>query len=224
MLRRDFLVSASMVAAAAISPAPSGGSGRAPGAAARRLSVFDSVSLDGFFTDASSDMSWAHSQDPEWTRFQGENSGGEAELLFGRRTYDMMASFWPSPQAMQSMPAVAESMNRMRKSVFSHTLDSAAWQNTRVVKGDLATEVRRMKSEPGPPMVILGSGQIVAQLTQAGLIDEYQIAIVPIVLGAGRTLFEGVTARPRLKLVKSRAFGNGRVMLWYEAGESVTRS
>jgi dihydrofolate reductase len=216
MQRRDFLISASVVAASAVASPSAGGFAPAPSAATRRLSVFNSVSLDGFFTDASGDMSWARSRDPEWTGFQGENAGGEAEMLFGRKTYDMMASFWPSPQAMQSMPAVAEGMNRMRKTVFSHTLDKAAWQNTRVIKGDLATEVRRLKSEPGPLMVILGSGQIVAQLTEAGLIDEYQLAVVPIVLGAGRTLFEGVTTRPRLRLMKSRAFGNGNVMSWYE--------
>jgi len=221
MLRRDFLFSASVVAASALSADAPAASPRPVATSTRRLSVFNSVSLDGFFTDASGDMSWARSRDPEWLGFQGENAGGEAELLFGRKTYDMMASFWPTPQAMQSMPAVAEGMNRMRKSVFSHTLDKAAWQNTRVIQGDLATEVRRMKAEPGPPMLILGSGQIVAQLTQAGLIDEYQLALVPIALGAGRTLFEGVTGRPRLKLQRSRAFGNGTVMLWYDSGVAV---
>ena len=218
MQRREFLFSMSVFTASAISsPSPLGSVGAAA-ATKRRLMVFNSVSLDGFFTDAASDMRWARTQDPEWTRFQGENAGGEAELLFGRKTYDMMASFWPTPRAMQSMPSVAERMNRLRKTVFSRTLDKATWQNTRVVQGDLVAEVQRMKSEPGPSMLILGSGQIVAQLTQAGLIDEYQLVIVPVVLGAGRTLFEGVTARPRLKLVKSRTFDNGRVVLWYEPG------
>jgi dihydrofolate reductase len=107
-------------------------------------------------------------------------------------------------------------MNRMRKTVFSHTLKSGDWENSRVPHTDLATEVRRMKSEAGPGLLILGSGEIVAQLTQAGLIDAYQLVVVPIVLGSGRTLFEGVTGRPRLKVTQTRAFRNGNVVGWYE--------
>jgi dihydrofolate reductase len=85
-----------------------------------------------------------------------------------------------------------------------------------MMKGDLASEVRRMKQEPGDPMVILGSGSIVSQLTDARLIDEYQVVVTPVVLGKGRTMFEGVKERLPLKLTKSRAFGNGSVVLWYE--------
>jgi hypothetical protein len=103
-----------------------------------------------------------------------------------------------------------------RKTVFSHTLKSAEWENTRVAQADLATEIRRMKSEPGPGLLIMGSGQIVAQLSQAGLIDAYQLVVVPIVLGRGRTLFEGVTGKPRLALKQTRAFPNGNVVCWYE--------
>jgi dihydrofolate reductase len=213
MFRRDFMFAASLIAA---SPGTFSGVGRADPIQVRKLSVFDSISLDGYFTDDTSDIAWAHARDPEWQKFSGENAGGEAELAFGRKTYEMMAGFWPTPPAMESMPDVARGMNRMRKTVFSRTLDKPAWENTRVVKGDLPTEVRRMKSEPGPGIVILGSGQIVAQLTQAGLVDEYQIVIVPIVLGKGRALFEGVTGKPRLKLTKTRAFGNGNVVAWYE--------
>jgi dihydrofolate reductase len=182
----------------------------------RKLMVFNNVSLDGYFADAKGDMSWAHKQDPEWTGFTAENASGDAELLFGRITYDMMASFWPTPQAAQISPTVADGMNRMRKSVFSRTLDKASWQNTRVIKGDLATEVRKMKQEAGPDMLLMGSGQIVSQLTDAALIDEYQIVVTPTVLGRGRTMFEGVSSRPNLKLTKTRAFGNGNVVLWYE--------
>src|SRR3954468_2554958 len=89
--------------------------------------VFNSVSLDGFFTDASGDMSWAHKNDPEWNDFTRGNAKGESTLLFGRKTYEMMAGFWPSPQAKQSFPEVAEGMNRQPKVVFSRTLDKASW-------------------------------------------------------------------------------------------------
>lgn len=182
----------------------------------RKLHVFNSVTLDGYFTSPDGDMTWAHKQDPEWNEFTSGNASGRGELLFGRVTYEMMASFWPTAQAAQMLPTVAEGMNTMSKVVFSRTLDKATWRNTTLVKGDLVSEVRQMKQASGNDLVILGSGSIVAQLAQAGLIDEYQIVVCPVVLGRGRTLFEGVKERVNLKLTKSRAFGNGNVVLWYE--------
>jgi len=181
----------------------------------RKVHVFDSVSLDGFFTDEQNDMSWAHKRDEEWNAFAGGNAGGDGELLFGRVTYEMMAAFWPTPQAAQMLPDVAAGMNRMRKTVFSRTLDSVGWQNTTLVKGDLVSAVTRMKQQAGPDMVILGSGSIVSQLTQGRLIDEYQLVVNPIILGKGRTLFETVDRKIGLTLTKTKAFKNGNVVLWY---------
>jgi dihydrofolate reductase len=118
--------------------------------------------------------------------------------------------------AIQNSPEVAEGMNNFSKVVFSRTLDSASWKNTKLVKGDLAAEVRKMKNQDGEGMAILGSGSIVAQLASEELIDEYQIALIPVALGKGRTMFEGVKKRLNLKLMKTRAFANGNLMLWYE--------
>lgn len=182
----------------------------------RKIHVFNNVSIDGFFTDANGDMSWAHKHDEEWNAFASGNASGSGELLFGRVTYDMMAAFWPTPQAAQMLPEVAAGMNRMRKTVFSRTLDKVTWENTTLVKGDLAAEVRKLKREPGPDMVILGSGSIVSQLTEARLIDEYQIVLNPIVVGKGRTLFETVGNKVSLQLTNTRSFQNGNVVLWYE--------
>ena len=184
----------------------------------RRVSAFEQVSLDGFFTDAGGDMSWAHKQDPEWDAFTASNAsdGDGGALLFGRVTYEMMASFWPTPAAKDMNAAVADGMNKMPKVVFSRTLDRASWSNTTLVKTDPAAAVRKMKSETGPDMAILGSGTIVTQLAQAGLIDEYQIVVVPVVLGTGRTLFEGVKEKIPLKRTRTRTFGNGNVVIWYE--------
>jgi dihydrofolate reductase len=181
-----------------------------------RLIAFEQVSLDGYFVDAKGDMSWAHKQDPEWNAFAASNARGGGALLFGRVTYEMMASFWPTPAARERVPAVAEGMNNLPKFVFSRTLEKASWKNTTLVKGDLAAEVQRMKNGSGPGMAILGSGTIVSQLAEAGLIDEFQIVVNPIVLGKGRTLFEGVKGRLGLKLLKTRPFGNGNVVLYYE--------
>ncbi len=183
----------------------------------RKLLVFNSVTADGYFTDTNGDMSWAHKSDPEWNEFVAENSKSGGELLFGRVTYQMMESFWPMPAAAKQFPEVAEHMNNLPKVVFSRTLDSVSWQNTKLVKGDLAEEVRKLKQETGEDMVILGSGSIVAQLAQSKLIDEYQMVVNPIVLGAGRTMFDGLKEKLDLKLTSSRTFGNGNVLLCYKA-------
>lgn len=212
MLRRDFLMATSVVAASAVAGSGPGGGAGTP---QRKLIMFNHVSLDGFFTDTTGDMSWAHARDEEWQRFTNENAGGEAELIFGRKTYQMMAGFWPTPQAKQAMPEVAASMNRMRKYIFSRSLRNTDWENSTLLNGDLASEVRRLKAQRGPGLLIMGSGEIVSQLTQAGLIDEYQVVTVPLIVGRGRSLFEGVTTRPRLKLTKSRTFQNGNVVCWY---------
>jgi dihydrofolate reductase len=184
----------------------------------RRLISFTQVTLDGYFTGRNGDLSWAHEgpQDAEWNAFVAENASGGGQLLFGRITYELMVSYWPTPAARENDPVVAEGMNSLPKVVFSRTLDKASWSNTRLVKGDLATEVRRLKHEPGEGMVILGSGSIVSQLAQAGLIDEYQIVVKPVALGEGRTMFEGIQQKLNLKRTKARTFTNGNVLLSYE--------
>ena len=182
----------------------------------RKLVAFNSVTLDGYFTDANGDMSWAHKNDPEWNEFTAENAKGGGTLLFGRITYELMVSFWPTPAAMQNMPEVAEGMNNLPKVVFSRTLDQASWNNTRLVKSGLVEEVRKMKNEDGEDMVILGSGSIVSQLSEHGLIDEYQMVVNPIVLGKGRTMFESLNKRLPMKRTRTRTFENGNVLLCYQ--------
>lgn len=182
----------------------------------RRLIAFEQVSLDGYFADADGDMSWAHKQDPEWNEFVGRNASGESPLLLGRVTYELMAGFWPTPAAMETMPVVAEGMNRVPKLVFSRTLERPSWANSTLIRGDMVAEVKRLKREPGPDMAILGSGSVVSQLAAAGLIDELQIVVNPVVLGRGRALFEGVEGRLDLRLARTRTFGNGSVLLSYE--------
>ena len=182
----------------------------------RKLLVFNNQSLDGFIADMNGDMSWAHSHDLEWQAFIADNAKGESQMLFGRKTYDLMASFWPTPQGMQAFPSVAEAMNKAPKVVFSRTPEKATWNNTKLIKTDPAAEVRRLKNEPGPGMVIFGSGSIVSLLAQEGLIDEFQVVVIPVVLSKGKSMFEGIKDKLRLKLTKSRIFGNGNILLCYE--------
>ena len=181
-----------------------------------KLIVYNAMSLDGYFTDAKGDMSWAHKQDPEWQAFVKENASGGGRLLFGRITYQLMASFWSTPAAMQSNPVVAERLNALPKFVCSTTLQQVTWNNTTLLKGDLTTEVRKLKQQAGADIVVMGSGSVVAQLAEAGLIDQYQIVLNPLVVGQGRTLFEGVQRKLPMKLAKSRPFANGNVVLFYE--------
>ena len=175
-----------------------------------KLVVFNHVTMDGYFTDAKSDMSFAHrqEQDPEWESFVTSNAGGGGVVVFGRITYELMASYWPTPMAAQQMPVVAERMNNLPKVVFSRTLDRVSWQNTQLLKGDLLSEIRRLKQAPGPGLI--------AQLAPHGVIDEYHVIVNPVILGSGRTMFEGVKDSLQLKLTSNRTFKNGNVLLSYE--------
>jgi dihydrofolate reductase len=183
----------------------------------RRLIVFNSTTLDGYFVGPNGDLGWAHGgpPDPEFDAFIADNAGSGGQLLFGRVTYQLMAAYWPTAEARQAAPAVAEGMNTMPKVVFSRTMEQASWSNTTVVKGDIAAAVRRMKAEPGPDMVIMGSGSIVAQLTPAGVIDEFQLVVTPVVLGKGRTMFDGLEAPLALERTDSRSFPGGKVFVCY---------
>jgi len=181
----------------------------------RKLGVFNLVTLDGYFTGPGGDISW-HNPDTEFQELANAASNSGNTLLFGRVTYELMARYWPTPDAIRDDPVVALGMNGSEKIVFSRTLKSADWANTRLVKDDMLAEVRRLKEGSGKGLTILGSGSLVSQLAQEGLIDEFQILLNPVVLGQGRTMFEGVKDRLSLKLVSSRTFKNGTVLLDYE--------
>ena len=184
----------------------------------RKLAAFSQVTLDGYFTGVNGDISWAHkdSQDAEWNAFVADNARAGGVLLFGRITYELMASYWPTPTALENAPIVAERMNNLPKVVFSRTLEEASWNNTKLVKGDMAAAVRQLKTQEGENVAILGSGSVVSQLAQEGLIDEYQIVVNSVVLGRGRTVFDGIRHKLTLRLTKMRTFANGNVLLCYQ--------
>jgi len=188
----------------------------------RKIIAFENTSLDGYFVDDNGDMSWAHrgSVDDEFNAFVSENNSGESEFIFGRKTYELMASYWPTPMAQEQNPIVAETMNSRSKHVFSRTLNELSWANSHPKNGDLISEVQNLKESVGPDLVILGSGSIVSQLSQAGLIDEFHVVVNPIVLGIGRTLFEGKRPALQLKLDRLLGFKNGKVFLSYGVASS----
>jgi dihydrofolate reductase len=181
----------------------------------RKLIVFNLMTLDGYFEGQDGDISW-HNVDEEFNRYAIEKVKAGNTLLFGRVTYELMAGYWPTPEAIKNDPIVAERMNNLPKIVFSRTLDQVHWNNTRLVKGDMLSEIRKMKQESGNNMTILGSGSIVSQLAPQGLIDEFQVMLNPVVLGKGKTMFQGIQDKLALRLTKTRVFYNGNVLLHYE--------
>ena len=181
----------------------------------RKLVVFNFLTLNGYFEGPDGDLSW-HRHGEEEGKYASESVGQGGVLLFGRITYEHMAAFWPTPMAMQQMPAVAKGMNNAEKIVFSRTLKTADWENTNIISGDLIKEVDRLKKVPGKDMCLLGSGSILTQLADAGLIDEYQFMVDPVALGSGTPAFKGLKKKLDLKLVSTRKFSSGVLLLNYQ--------
>jgi dihydrofolate reductase len=179
----------------------------------RKLRVFESVSVDGYFADPGGDMSFAHhhGQDPEFGSWVAANASSGGALLFGRKTYEMMQNFWTTPAAAAQMPEVARGMNASKKYLASRTV-RPTWQNTELLSEELVPAIRTLKSQVGPDITLLGSGSVAAQLGAAGVVDEYQLVIVPVALGAGRGVF---SSRQPLRLVSQRAFPGGSLVVTY---------
>jgi dihydrofolate reductase len=184
-----------------------------------KLSVFNFTSLNGFYKGPNGDLSWhkQKEQDPEEMKYTKEGAQSGNILLFGRVTYEMMIQFWPTEQAMKTMPEVAKGMNEAEKIVFSKTLKKADWNNTRIVSGDIAEEVKKLKNG-GKDMTILGSGTIVSQLADEGLIDSFEIMVDPVAIPEGTPMFHGTKHKIELELTGTRAFKSGVVLHSYKKG------
>lgn len=179
------------------------------------LSSFQFLTLNGYFKGPGNDISW-HQHGDEESDFAAEGAQSGSILLFGRITYEMMASFWPTPEARQTMPEVAEGMNKSEKIVFSRTLQKAEWNNTRIIRDNIEAEVKKLKKESGKDLTILGSGSILTQLAAAGLVDVYQVMIDPVALGDGTPYLSGLPHKLDLQLTETRAFKSGVVLLSYQ--------
>jgi dihydrofolate reductase len=179
-----------------------------------KVIAFNFVTLNGYSEGPKGDISW-HRHGAEENEFAAENLKSGAMLLFGRVTYEMMASYWPTPTAIKNDPIVAEGMNNADKIVFSRTLKKVEWNNTRLVKDNIAGEIKTMKQMPGKDMTILGSGSILTQFAEQGLIDEYQIMVDPVVIGNGTPIFKDIKHKLDLKLTLTRTFKSGVVLLCY---------
>jgi len=180
----------------------------------RKLFAFNMVTLDGFFEGLNRDISW-HNVDDEFNQFAVEQTRTVGAILFGRVTYELMASYWPTSAAQSDDPVVASLMNTLPKVVFSRTLQKAEWNNTRLVQDNVAQEILKMKQEPGNDLAIFGSAHLLSSLMQANLVDEHRVMVNPVLIGSGTPLFRNIGQKVNLKLVKARTFQSGNVLLCY---------
>lgn len=181
----------------------------------RKIIVQEMLTVDGFFAGANGEIDW-HVVDGEFNEVAIRFLDTVDTLIFGRVTYDLMAGYWPKPDALKDDPTVAGKMNALAKIVFSKTVEKPEWNNT-TMRGSIdAEEIAKMKLLPGKDMAIFGSGMIVAQLTRLGLIDEYRFITNPVILGKGKTLFASAPDRHTLKLLQTKVFASGNVLACYE--------
>lgn len=189
----------------------------------RKLGVVEFLSLDGVYQspgDPNEDTEGGF-EHGGWHLPYGDDvlfaaaARGMAETdaqLFGRKTYEIMAAYWPS--APEDDP-FANHLTSVQKYVASRTLTEVAWQNSTLLQGDVAEEVAKLKEQPGGTISVLGSGNLVRTLAEHDLVDEYLLAVYPIVLGGGKRLFPDDGQLRRLQLVDATPTTTGGVMLTY---------
>jgi len=194
----------------------------------RKLGVFEFVTLDGVMQSPSGPEEdrrggfehggWVMPYLNEVTASVGlEGMAASGGLLLGRVTYEVMAAYWPSAPAEDPF---AEGINNLPKFVVSTTLqEPLAWNNSRLIKGDIAEEVAKLKQQPEKDLGILGSGELVHTLMQHNLIDEYQLMVFPIVLGNGKRFFRDGGPTTALRLLDTKTTSTGVVILTYKPAQ-----
>ncbi|WP_328720115.1 dihydrofolate reductase family protein [Streptomyces sp. NBC_00247] len=184
----------------------------------RKLILSISVSLDGFFEGPDHDIDW-HFVDEELHQHFNDELGRMGAFIHGRVTYELMAEFWPTadadPANTGTVAEFAVIWRDMPKYVYSRTLDQVGWGSTLVREVD-PDAIRALKAEPGGDLVV-GGPTLADAFRRHGLIDEYRIYVHPVLIGRGSPLFRDTDARTNLRLVETRPFGSGVVLLRYEA-------
>lgn len=177
------------------------------------------VSLDGFIEGPKQDLSW-HLVDDEFNKYAIDLLHSIDTIIFGRIAYELFESFWPAamtdPSTTPDNLEIANQINDMHKIVFSKTMEKVEWKNSKLIQQLIPEEIAQMKQQEGKDMVIFGGAGIAQSFMRHELIDEYRIMVNPIILGKGKPLFEDMTHRMNLKLMKTRTFNSGVVMLVYE--------
>lgn len=181
----------------------------------RKIIVREMLTVDGFFCGPNGEIDW-HVVDAEFNDASIAFLDTVDTLMFGRVTQELMASYWPTPAGMKDDPAIAERMNSLKKVYFSKGAGTIPWNNSTLLHEIVADDIAKMKQAPGKDIAIFGSGTIVDQLTQLGLIDEYWSIVNPVILGKGKTLFPTLDGRRKLKLLQSKTYASGNVLEAYE--------
>jgi dihydrofolate reductase len=179
----------------------------------RKLIVSTWITLDGVF-DANNMQQWFIPFDSiERQEYIKEGILSADALLLGRVTYEMLAPYWSALKNNEM--GVAAKLNSVPKFVVSSTLNKADWNNTSIIKDNLAEEVSRLKQQPGNEIQIEGSGTLVHSLMDTGLIDEYRLLIHPVIVGSGKRFFKDGAPFAKLELVENKKFGSGVTRLRY---------
>jgi dihydrofolate reductase len=190
----------------------------------RKVVVSEFVTLDGVMEDPSWTLQFASE---EQERFKFDELAASDALLLGRTTYEGFAVAWPNMMEHYDGPRRAElgeyadMMNGYPKHIVSTNLkEPLEWNNSTLIKGNVAEEVSRLKQQPGRDILVFGSGDLVSVLMRHGLVDEYRLMVFPVVVGSGKRLFGDGLETTSLELVETKAFGSGVVVLTYRpAGE-----
>ena len=187
----------------------------------RKIIVTMWVTLDGFIAGPNNDMGFiGEVYDEAMGNYEYELVSAADTLLLGRVTYESFAGSWPHvpdrPGADPGEVAYAHKLNAMRKIVFSKTLPHVEWNNSTLKREIVPEEIEKLKQEPGKDIVIYGSASVIQELTNAGLIDEYQLLVHPFILGDGKPLFKNIKERVNLKLIDTQARSSGVVVLTYQ--------
>jgi dihydrofolate reductase len=181
----------------------------------RKLFVSEWVTLDGVF-DAETMEQWnsPYHSDERGEYIKEEILGSDA-LLIGRTTYELLAPYWSSLKNNEY--GIADKLNSVPKYVVSSTLKKAEWNNSTIIKENVAGEIAKLKQQPGQDIRIAGSATLVQSLMEADLIDEYRFLVHPIIMGSGKPFFKDGMHMTRLKLVKTKTFSLGVILLCYQA-------
>lgn len=185
----------------------------------RKVIVSEYVTLDGVMEDPGGAEGFEHGGwsfqfwSDEAAKYKFDELFASDALLLGRTTYQGFAKAWPS---MKDEQGFADRMNSLPKYVVSTTLQELTWNNSKLIKEHVAEEVSNLKQQPGQDILVAGSGELVHTLMQHNLVDEYRLMVYPIVLGSGKRLFGDGTATQVLRLVDTRTFSSGVVVLSYQ--------
>jgi dihydrofolate reductase len=183
----------------------------------RKLIFQMALSLDGFYEGPKGELDW-HLVDEEFYEDVYELFETLDGEIMGRKTYETMAAYWPTETAIHEDPITAKWMNSLRKYVVSRTLKTVTWENSSLLQGNAEEAITRLKAQPGKDLGIGGS-DLIASLRNPKLIDEYRFLIVPVVLGAGKPIFQGIRQRLNLKLISTKTYKSGMTGLYYRPAD-----